>query len=110
MTLPSASSPSSTDVCGEGYIARTAEALHTLEENVRGPLSFVHKASSSLPRYKETTVAAGKVLEQKPALRCDLAAKVAVIYFVSASFTPNNAKRHPHQRQDFSQDAQCVSI
>ncbi|VEB53093.1 ABC transporter ATPase [Salmonella enterica subsp. enterica] len=26
----------------KGNIARTAEALHTLEENVRGPL-FVHK-------------------------------------------------------------------
>lgn len=32
----------------KGNIARTAEALHTLEENVRGPLVSSIKASSVL--------------------------------------------------------------
>ncbi|SUH34503.1 ABC transporter ATPase [Salmonella enterica subsp. enterica] len=37
----------------KGNIARTAEALNTLEENVRGPL-FVHKGLfGTRPRYKD---------------------------------------------------------
>lgn len=64
----------------KGNIARTAEALHTLEENVRGPL-FVHKGLfGTRPDIKVTVAVGSAAPEQKPAL-CDLAAKVAVIYF-----------------------------
>ncbi|EAW1104152.1 LysR family transcriptional regulator [Salmonella enterica] len=42
----------------KGNIARTAEALHTLEKNVRGPL-FVHKGLFGTRPGIKITVAAG---------------------------------------------------
>ncbi|EEI4032651.1 LysR family transcriptional regulator [Salmonella enterica subsp. enterica serovar Infantis] len=42
----------------KGNIARTAEALHTLEENVRDPL-FVHKGLFGTRPGIKITVAAG---------------------------------------------------
>ncbi|EAV7504683.1 LysR family transcriptional regulator [Salmonella enterica] len=42
----------------KGNIARTAEALHTLEENVRGPL-FVHKGLLGTRPGIKITVAVG---------------------------------------------------
>ncbi|HCL4681595.1 TPA: LysR family transcriptional regulator [Salmonella enterica] len=42
----------------KGNIARTAEALHTLEKNVRGPL-FVHKGLFGTRHGIKITVAAG---------------------------------------------------
>ncbi|EDW9626121.1 LysR family transcriptional regulator [Salmonella enterica subsp. enterica] len=42
----------------KGNIARTAEALHTLEENVRAPL-FVHKGLFGTRPGIKTTVAVG---------------------------------------------------
>ncbi|EAM8550199.1 LysR family transcriptional regulator [Salmonella enterica subsp. enterica serovar Buzu] len=42
----------------KGNIARTAEALHTLEKNVRGPL-FVHKGLFGTRPGIKMTVAAG---------------------------------------------------
>ncbi|CCU24392.1 putative ATPase component of ABC transporter with duplicated ATPase domain [Salmonella enterica subsp. enterica serovar Agona str. 57.A.08] len=43
---------------GKGNIARTAEALHTLEENVRCPL-FVHKGLFGTRPGIKITVAVG---------------------------------------------------
>ncbi|MDI5820792.1 LysR family transcriptional regulator [Salmonella enterica subsp. enterica serovar Kentucky] len=42
----------------KGNIARTTEALHTLEENVRGPL-FVHKGLFGTRPGIKITVAVG---------------------------------------------------